>query len=431
MDHPSNPPPPQAGKFKPRKPAKKISVGGVVPETVTSTSTQPQQQQPRRPSQGRGGRGGGRGRGSRAPIPQGKAFFTAQPAPQSAGRGNHNNSRSTPIEPLTVTSGVTQNQPPMTLQQQRQARRKRDGMNTGMDDEEIVGTLDEAVGYSLPVGSKNPLDSVGGPSKDHKNSSTTSSSNLERALLGQTALSSQPYLGPNGYIYDSDSSEDDENDESGDVVVRNVGVQRPLTLPFPSKERKDSYHHNNVTPDTIGSTVSAPVIKESKSQFPFLNTDDDNAYFLVQLPTRLPPVISNHDATRTNSHGNFNDPIAVPSSSDPDVRMVDPVAVATPSIQSNAFDNVLTNAKPGRIGKLKIYRSGRTVLVLDSSPNDDGTTTSTPVCSKVFVFITFLPLLHCCCSYVSTHRSFFSKSITPPSSFSTIYLFIHHNCDVR
>lgn len=421
MDHqpPKNnqPPPPQAGKFKPRKPAKKISVGGIVPESVTSTVVVPTttttttassnntDQHRRRQTQGRGGRGGrGTGRGSRAPIPQGKAFFTAQPAPQS-GRGcNHHQQ-----EPSTVTSGSIDNQSSTktTLQQQRQSRRKRDDNNVGMDDEEIVGTLDEAVGYSLNI-SSGDIDKLGNHSVDNNNNNgttggSTANSNLERALLGKAA-SSQPFVGPNGYMYDSDSSdENNDMDDRDDIIVRNVGVQRPLTLPFPSTEEHGSHSKVALETNDVTTASSAPRTKESKSQFPFLNTDED-AYFLVQLPTRLPPILTKNDSTVPNSinnnmmsnNNNYNDPMAVHS--DPDVRIVEPVAVATPAIQSNAFDNVLTNAKPGRIGTLKIYRSGRTALVIDPSPGSLDTS-STPV-SPMYFMISFIIQTYCSFSFL-------------------------------
>jgi hypothetical protein len=279
-----------------------------------------------------------------------------------------------------------------TLQQQRQARRKRDGNNTDMGDEEIVGTLDEAVGYSLNV-SKSNMDQVGSQSTEQKNSNiadggSASTSNLERALLGNSTTSQQPYLGPNGYIYDSDSSDDEKDHDNGatnDVIMRNnVGVPRPLTLPFPNHGMKE--RHSNDTVDTSTATErtrpAAPATTEFQSHFPFLNTEE-GSYFLVQLPTRLPPVMQRNDSS-TSSNNNINDPSKSDMNHDPDVRIVEPTTVATPSIQTNAFDNALIHAQPGRIGKLKIYRSGRTVLVLDdpspsrmiTSGGEDTTTTT-------------------------------------------------------
>jgi RNA polymerase III RPC4 len=399
---PPNPPPTQqAGKFKPRKPAKKIHVGGVVPEPVTSTSTTGTQQGGRqnrtarhggRFGNGRNAMGRGFGRGSRAPIPQGRAFFTA-PQVVPVGTAANQNRQQQP-QPMTVTStDTTANNTtgttaaPPTIQ--TQSRRKRnDNNNTGVDDEEIVGTLEEGVGFSLDISNENKS------SRNENNSkgSNATASNLERALLG-TGKISQVYQGPNGCVYDSDSSTDEDDiaqNEINGITMRNVGVQRPLTLPFSSTNstKKDgdvaSIDLNN------GNTINAGTTLETKKSLTFLNTKQDG-YFLVQLPTRLPtgivtPNSNNTDInTGTNdSHHHSNDPMG--SGSDPEVRIVEPLTVATPSSESNAFDNVLLQHKqPGRIGKLLIYQSGKTILRIDS-PNN----TSDPVC----IFPLFCDMLY-------------------------------------
>lgn len=39
--------------------------------------------------------------------------------------------------------------------------------------------------------------------------------------------------------------------------------------------------------------------------------------------------------------------------------------VATQSLQTSGFDNSLSGAVPGRLGKIKVYESGKTVLVFE------------------------------------------------------------------
>jgi hypothetical protein len=362
------PPPPssQAGKFKPRKPAKKISVGGgAAPDNVPSTAavipTENRQRQGRGGRGGRGERGGGRGRG-RSAIPQGRAFFTAQPPPQQiSARGINSRSQ---LQPAATTSLETnQTQPAPSLHQQKQARQRQDGSNNDIDDEEVVGTLDQEIGYnSLNDSSNNKnIDNIG----TSQDKGTTATTNFERTLLGKNNNSHMSSSnGPNGYMYDSDSS--DEGNvafANGTSIYKNVGTQRPITLPFPSENEDKTRSYTNAALD-----IPANAEETIKNPSNILNMDESK-WLLVQLPTRLPPVVSN-DTNASNGNSAISESNSMHN--DPEVRIVEPSAVATSPIQRNAFDNVLQDSKPGRIGRLKVYRSGKMTLELDSPDDDRG-----------------------------------------------------------
>lgn len=363
------PPPPQAGKFKPRKPAKSTTTNRVVvPEHVPSTHV-PSQPRTSSTAAGRGGRGShhhgqhSRGSGSRGgrpnmstPIVQGQAFFTAPPV---VGRGRLQNNNNMPLAVTSNAAATTTIGPP-----QRPSRRKRDDPhNQTGGDEEIVGTLDEAVGYNA----LNVSSSSSQQNRSNVLSTSAVASDVQKAERVLGKLTSPYTHGPNGTMYDdSDSSDDEQNNnnnhhhEMDDIIVetRQLGVPRPLTLPFPHHHRHpvatapvDTTPTTNLQdPDTTTTTVPPPQCQ----QFPFWNTND-HAYCLVQLPTRLPPVIA-------------AEPVVASTPMDPEVRMVDAPTVVTTT--PPGFDQeVLLQAPPGRMGTLKVYRSGRTVLVLESHNN--------------------------------------------------------------
>jgi hypothetical protein len=367
--------PSQAGKFKPRKPAKKITIGGndaaagavtVAPDSAPSSSAAPRSDgrsggRGRRGGRGArdGGRGGGRTGMPRAPMPQGQAFFTAQPAVATSGRQRRQSANAStsadPMAHLSQNSGAV-NAPLGGSGPHLQARF---GVGT---EEEIVGTLECAVGSILPPAT---VPSGTEPNKFNRDTAQTA---FERALMGgeDTASMGGPSSGLDGHWYDSDSSRDDEeqrreSNRNADTMNTNtsLSVQMPLSLPFPPVSNIDDRHADASTPERRENPL-LPSFDSSGN--PNALQRDKDSWFLVQLPTRLPPI-QQQDAPhptelkseKLDDGGNFlahHDEVA---------------AVATAPMQVNAFDNALTNAVPGRIGTIKLYKSGKTVLVLEGA----------------------------------------------------------------
>ena len=180
---------------------------------------------------------------------------------------------------------------------------------------------------------------------------------------------------------------------------------QPLELPFPidrslplgvgTTERKAMYDIQDEMKSASGHNTTAfgmiPLIHQNEPEpavSPFVSLDSPNegyldqeqdSWFLVQLPTRLPPLKQNAVADRAD---------IVPSAAGVDgiIDVDNPNAnnlaadgtpiegaiaeVITPPVVANSFDNSLVNAAPGRLGKILVYKSGKTVLVMDGP---DGT----------------------------------------------------------
>jgi RNA polymerase III RPC4 len=286
------PPPSQAGKFKPRKPAQAIAVSSGNPAVPSSS------------------RGRRRSPAAVRVAPQGKAYFTAQPAGRVAVTG-----------------------PP------RQEV-----------DEEIVGTLDQAVGATISVSAAQQRDAGTRP--------VASAPFSERA--GGSAVATAHLPGSSdggGYMYyDSDSSMEYELALTRDT---HGSVPRPLTLPLiPPVGNSDENEHAALeggfaaTSQHGSNSVQASLPNQNREPS-FIPAA--NEWCLVQLPTRLPFVLP----TKNESDAE-------------EVKIVETASVATPPIQEEAFDNALLQARaPGRLGRILVYASGRTVFVTDD--DEEGT----------------------------------------------------------
>merc|ERR1711937_703424 len=94
--------------------------------------------------------------------------------------------------------------------------------------------------------------------------------------------------------------------------------------------------------------------------------DEKNSWFLVQLPTRLPPLKHIFPSEKKDlelAGGDKNTMIGATASS-PDTNMMTNLSeVAVPPVTSN-FDQGFGIG--GRIGKIVVYKSGKTVLLVDS-----------------------------------------------------------------
>jgi hypothetical protein len=331
------PPPAQKGKFRPKKPPKKIKAPTApVPDGVASAPTvefapstfagRGEGRGGGRDGRGRGGRGRGRGRG-RAPVPSGKTFFTAGEKQSAAS-----------------------------------SKKRRDKLGRKGDDptEEIVDVLDVAIG---PAKGKDGA----------KRSILDSMDRMDYEDQGQDDGGGGHFV-VDGALYDSDSSREEERGRR-----RTDKTIQPLQLPFPmaplpvgigEKERMISYEvaeASRKVVDDCGIIAKETAIESSTSPFVDDQRNEDlvweqNNWFLVQLPTRLPALKQNIADAAPGDEGEANE-----ETSGNEIIVADSVAeVATAPIVANSFDDILLRTAPGRIGKIKVYKSGKTVLVMDS-----------------------------------------------------------------
>jgi RNA polymerase III RPC4 len=301
------PPPSQAGKFKPRKPGKKIVKPGQTgdstkaPDAAASSNSaaaggrglSAELATGRGSGRGGRGRGGGRGGRGRIPLPRGQVFFTGQPDPKQSTAGARKRA-ATPAGASSSTSTTI----------------GRPGGN-----EEIVGTLEQGVGSNIAKSSAK---------------SNILTKNDENDFFEDEAAAPTTKLGKASALYysDSDSSADDRRTRT--IKSRDdKDASQPLTLPFPQ-------------PNDV-------------SAISYFGKDRKD-WFLLQLPTRLLALAKQEEVEDITD-----------GKEDAEVEVIDGVEtapVSTKPIANGAFDNTFSKAPPGRIGKLRVYKSGRTELVL-------------------------------------------------------------------
>ena len=384
-------PPSQAGRFKPRKPARRIRPGAAAGAPAAAPPPVPSSAAAAAANQGggrgrgdRGGRGGGRGRG-RFVIQQGQAFFA----------GNQPTSAAASARGGSVKGGGLAAAVARRLQQGGSGGGVGvGGANTGgavggslvkreenehAIQEEIVGMMDEGVGGSLqPDNAKSSKLLSSGPDSQFNNQD-------------EEPLTAPP---PSAFEYDSDSSLEMDIPRNASGVV--MPSKKPLTLPFP----KAKYPPGVGAPIVLGDQAVAAggggsrtstrgkssrattddgdndedtMMLDGTPVSPFVSpgsTDDleeeQESWFLLQLPTRLPPLAgttSTTDASGPDSHQ---------QQSEQQQQAVDMFTsdVSTAPLRRDCFDNALVRANAGRIGKFIVYDNGKTVLVLDGH---DGT----------------------------------------------------------
>jgi hypothetical protein len=243
--------------------------------------------------------------------------------------------------------------------------------------EEVVGQLDVAIGSSksTPTVTKSMLESLDYEEQDKE--------------FGRPTLTGQANLNLDGVMYDSDSSEE----EAAPRGRRIHNSMAPLELPFPVEtlpvgvgeaERPLSYE----TPDIITSELSTLAVAQSDGETggsPFVSEQqaedvswERDSWFLMQLPTRLPPLKQNNPNTTSSMDVDDDGAYAVNSSAVPTSSISE---VVTQPVVTSGFDNVLLSAAPGRIGKMVVYKSGKTILVMEG-PNN-----STVGCPRIHFFI--------------------------------------------
>ena len=340
-------PPSQAGRFKPRRPAKKISVGASTAASSAGASSTAPAAVTSRNSSGRagGGRGRGRGRGgSRAPTPHGAVFFTGN-ADTNTSVTKRSSAASLSSTRAATTHGIS--------------LKPRVGRAEATE-EFVVGELDSVIGSATNSvrPKEEPEDRV--------------SIRTERV---QHEEASKVKFEPLVDTYDSDSSEEGRchtNQPSSSIP--------PTELPFPvaplpvgigGYERSVLYSCQH--PEEFKNEKSAPVLVELPRENPLvspfcdwrdarLRNQEEDSWFIFQFPTRLPNLKSTGvvvpDAVKSE------EPLPVVLSLTPDTPQSTAVDVATPCTDTNCFDNSLSSAPAGRLGKIVVYKSGKTVLVM-------------------------------------------------------------------
>lgn len=297
------PPPSQAGKFKPRKPGKKIAKPGQpvsssqAPDAALSNSIAIAGRATAARSNDRGGRGGrgrqgGRAGAGRLPMPRGQVFFTGQPDPKQTPAGARKRA-------ATAAGASSASAHP--------------GGN-----EEIVGTLEQGVGANRPKSSS-------------KSNILTKSD--EGDFFEDEAVPTIK-LGKASAVYYSDSDSSIEERQARIAKSREAtDASHPLTLPFPEQ-----------------------IEVRAASYFGQDRKDENSSWFLMQLPTRLLPLAM-QEAVEDVTDGKDDAEVEV-------IDEVEAAPVSTKPIVGDVFDNALFKAPPGRIGKLRVYKSGKTELVL-------------------------------------------------------------------
>ena len=405
--------PSQKGKFKPRKPARKARAAAVPDSTQSSSNTADSSGGPGSSNNnpqnanetatrggadsslasivrdassfftgrggGRGGRGGGRGRG-RGPQPQGQAFFTAAPvtsgkktAASKAGGSSSGSSRKLTGKREEATSGNSK-----LLVQKKDTEAS----------EEIVGQLDSAIGSSFGK------DGASARKSSKADDDYTEEPDTMRSSMFDDVDGPSRKLLPDECMYDSDSSAEEAKPRPKSNYLT------PSILPFPvaplpsgvgakyDNERPKMYT-NQRNPDTLSAEtvdttegeIPLRLTAEKMKPSPFVDPDDfeamrkeQDSFFLFQLPTRLPNLVRaapNASATkREDGDGDSLQQQDATKAPTPTLAPLDIAApkttaeVATAPVNSQCFDNTLGSAIPGRLGKLVVYKSGKTVLLL-------------------------------------------------------------------
>lgn len=345
-------PPSQAGRFKPRKPAKKIRVGATTPAAAPQNAPPPRTAR----ASGRGGLGrsggggrGGRGRG-RVPTPHGAVFFTGNAPPTVAGSKK---------KPQVSAASSSAKRGPATMGTKASSKNLSKKESTG---EIVIGQMDVGVGGEVantaPV---EECDQIRASSRRVKSEETVAETKTSK-------------IQPTVDTYDSDSSEE----ESRATTNQPTMTVQPTELPFPVSllplgigggdkraamyfcQESQSPNHEKNEPVLADIQQDAPIVS------PFVDWNDatlrqeeSSDMFLFQFPTRLPEIISAGNAIPVPIKS--EDPM---SSLTPDAAQSMSGTVSTQATDTNCFDNSIARAPAGRLGKIVVYKSGKTELIM-------------------------------------------------------------------
>lgn len=349
-------PPSQAGKFKPRKPAKKINVGSSNAEAVpiavpsaplaaaASSSSSANPRAERHAGRGRGGRGG------RGPPEQGQVFFTATPKPDATRRGSSTAAKA------SGTSTAANRGSGEGASFKRSAALRPGGRDSdeAAAQEEVVGVMEEGVG-STRAGTTSTL----GRYPDFHPETTTTKSSPSAGARRDSRRSGQSW--GDRYAYDSDSSND------APVSIQRRCLQ-PVSLPSLALDATDSEA-------TITQLATSTFTAQNKPiDNPLFVSEDDkegyrresNGFYLFQLPTRLVQMEPDDKAESANDE----DGDGTELQSDNTLGST-AAQVSVPPVHKELFDNVLSSASGGYLGKIVVYKSGRSEFLMEG-PNAAG-----------------------------------------------------------
>mmetsp|Transcript_4699 Transcript_4699/g.6966 ORF Transcript_4699/g.6966 Transcript_4699/m.6966 type:complete len:432 (-) Transcript_4699:1635-2930(-) len=376
------PPPTQAGKFKPRKPAQKKPSTAITPGVSSSIFPEPpstQQSHESRSTSGRGrGRSGGRegsgrGRGGsagRMPIPQGRVFFTGEAA-QTVTASN---------TPSRKTSGGGIK--PYSSQQQE-------------GEELIVGEVSEGVGAAALSRA-----AAGGSSRktfDEDGDQWDRPSYFDRDEMIETNN-----LPSNFYTYESSSDEDGPIKKHQQAPIQQRGGRHKLLTMMPTclhpdtddkvreselkqEEKKASHFEENSSEINLISKEDPPMISPFVDYIDSNGTDSNPLWMLFKFPTRLPRIHPRCTATHGGAKHELTEfkadtPLSIGSTVLDGVLSMEvnneehfeSTANKGPSSAntSASYDDTLKDVVPGQYGKIIVYKSGKTLLVIgpDSDP---------------------------------------------------------------
>ena len=422
----SSQPPSQAGKFKPRKPKQKKPSTSIKPSSgstsaASASATKGRDKSPsgRGERGGRGGRerrGGGRGRGrgrGRFVKPKGQVFFTANAT--ASDNVKNKDSRSDPsfmddkdaviFMPGMSGSTTSKISGPAMVANTAEGRLAAAALaRKGEGDEIIVGEMEEGFGVGdNRKASRGILERTklhDGPSMfDDEEETDGQASNVA------------------DFTYDSDSSEDGENKRIAQQlnalksrVKGGRGQPVPLLpqqLPLPPTKRpglnKIDYMYdcqslnnesskNSKNQDGENAKVDEVVMDDPPLEPPFLNLnkaspeakkDEEKSWMIFKFPTRLPRLearstLSGMAVKKENemdidenndADGNEMDGLADPSESLPDNVTSSSNSntksyTGLASTRSSGFDDTLKDCAAGRYGKIVMYKSGKTYLIV-------------------------------------------------------------------
>ncbi|GKY99423.1 hypothetical protein MPSEU_000897000 [Mayamaea pseudoterrestris] len=351
-------PPTQAGKFKPRKPAKPIQVGAApiaVPSNTTA-ATSVQRPSARQGGQGgRGGRSGGRGGRAAAGQQQGQVFFTGSKR-DATKRGS--------VAASAIVAKSNNGQGNVGLGFKRGSAYSMVGSNVGENvQEEVVGLMEEGVGS---MGTDAATGRERTASNRKYSDSAAPASNAEILTSSRQTLASAM----DRFMYDSDSSDDEARQTQSTFL-------QPIQLPIPPADEfvagevakfPSKLHPMEITLAWKDRTTEQNLPYETS---PFASTSNIDAirketdgFFLCQLPTRLIPFQATPYDDQISAAAKADFAMATDQQPSEIATTTSSSQFCNPAVQNVSFDNVLVKAEPGQLGRMVVHKSGRTVLEL-------------------------------------------------------------------
>lgn len=204
------------------------------------------------------------------------------------------------------------------------------------------------------------------------------------------------------FVYDSDSSEEERRVKrkqqqrgGGGGKNSNSGVA-PTQLPFPVGVNQQPMYNcqegmfddeKKIEAEPIASsstTQASSKLNDPPIQSPFLDVTyaseemkqaENNSWFLMKFPTRLPHLDNNSMVSSTKSGKKAvkaevdEDGLELVGSANVDTSMDIPTAATSVSSSATVggalgYDDTLKDCAPGKYGKIVVFKSGRTELVV-------------------------------------------------------------------